>query len=59
VRNKKYWLIIKAILIIMLTLIIFAVPTTDVFRKWFRFIMLTIFVVRFIIDLSAYKNNND
>jgi uncharacterized membrane protein len=57
-RNRKFWLIIKAVLIILFTLVIFAMPTTDPFRKWFRFIMLTVFVVSFIIDLNRYKSKN-
>ncbi len=57
-KNKKFWLIIKLVLISLFTLVIFATPTNDVFRKWIRFIMLTVFVVSFIFDLSAYKKNN-
>jgi hypothetical protein len=57
-RNKKPWLIIKAVLIMLFTFIIFAMPTDDTFRKWLRFGMLTLFVVSFIIDLTRYKNSN-
>lgn len=56
-RNKKTWLIIKACLIILFTVIIFAMPTGDSFRKWLRFGMLILFVVSFIIDLNRYKKN--
>ena len=56
-RNKKTWLIIKACLIILFTVIIFAMPTEDSFRKWLRFGMLILFVVSFIIDLNRYKKN--
>jgi len=55
-RNKKTWLIIKACIILLFTVVIFAMPTDDSFRKWMRFIMLTVFVVSFIIDLNAYRN---
>lgn len=55
-RNKKTWLIIKAFIIILFTVVLFAMPTDDSFRKWMRFIMLTVFVVSFVIDLNAYRN---
>ena len=54
-RNKKNWLIIKGALILLFTLIIFAMPVGDGFRKWLRFGMLTLFVVSFIIDINRYK----
>lgn len=57
-RNRKTWLIIKAVLILLFTFIIFAVPTEDTSRKWLRFGMLTLFVVSFIIDLTRYNKNN-
>jgi cell division protein FtsW (lipid II flippase) len=57
-RNKKTWLIIKAVLILLFTVIIFVMPTEDSFRKWLRFGMLTLFVASFIIDLTRYKKNN-
>lgn len=58
-RNKKTWLIIKTLLILLFTFIIFAMPTDDTFRKWIRFGMLTLFVVSFIIDLNRYKESNN
>jgi len=57
-NNRKLWLMIKAVLIILFTILIFAMPTQDSFRKWLRFGMLTLFVVSFIIDLNRYKNLN-
>jgi hypothetical protein len=57
-QNKKFWLFIKAGLIVLFTIIIFVMPTGDPFRKGIRFIMLTVFVVSFIIDLNRYKKNN-
>jgi hypothetical protein len=57
-RNRKTWLYIKAVIILLFTLVIFAMPTDDLFRKWLRFIMITVFVVSFIIDLTRYKKNN-
>jgi hypothetical protein len=56
-RNKKTWLIIKAALILLFTIVIFTMPVQDSFRKWLRFGMLTLFVVSFIIDLNRYKKN--
>ena len=56
-RNKKLWLIIKGILILLLTAVIFAMPTQDNFRKWFRFIMLVVFVISFLVDLNNYRKN--
>jgi hypothetical protein len=53
-RNKKMWLYIKAFLILVLTAVILGFPTQDSFRKWFRFAMLVIFVISFIIDLNNY-----
>ena len=58
-KNKKMWLIIKAVLILLLTAVIITMPTVDSFRKWFRFAMLVVFVVSFIIDLNNYRKNND
>jgi len=57
-RNKKLWLIIKAVLILLLTAVILTVPTDDSFRKWIRFIMLVVFVASFIMDLNNYKKKN-
>lgn len=56
-RNRKTWLIIKACIIVLFTVVIFATPTEDSFRKWIRFVMLIAFVISFIIDLNAYRNN--
>jgi hypothetical protein len=56
-RNKKTWLLIKACVIILFTVMIFAIPTEDSFRKWMRFIMLTVFVISFILDLNKYRNS--
>jgi hypothetical protein len=58
-RDKRIWLIIKGTLILVLVGLIFGSPTNDNFRKWFRFAMLVVFVVSFIIDLNAYKRNNN
>jgi hypothetical protein len=55
-RNKKTWLIIKGLLILLFTLMILLSPTDDTFRKWLRFSMLVIFVISFLIDLRNYKN---
>ncbi len=57
-RNRKTWLYIKAVLIILFTIVIFAMPVEDTFRKGIRFAMLTLFVVSFIIDLNRYKKKN-
>lgn len=57
-RNRKTWLIIKAVLILLFTAVIFLMPVEDSFRKWLRFGMLTIFVISFIIDLNRYKKDN-
>jgi len=54
-RDKKPWLIIKGILILLFTLVIFLVPTQDNFRKWMRFAMLVIFVISSLIDLNNYR----
>jgi uncharacterized membrane protein HdeD (DUF308 family) len=54
-KNKKVWLIIKGVLILLLTAVIFLMPTDDSFRKLFRFAMLVIFVISFIVDLNNYK----
>lgn len=57
-NNKKLWLIIKAVLILLFTVYIFAIPTAEGFRKWLRFGMLVFFVVSFINDLNRYKKSN-
>lgn len=57
-NNRKLWLIIKAVLILLFTVYIFAIPTADDFRKWLRFGMLVFFVASFISDLNRYKKNN-
>ena len=54
-RNRKFWLIAKAVLIILFTLVIFLMPVENTFRKWLRFTMLVVFVISFIIDLNNYK----
>ncbi len=53
--NRKLFLIIKAALILLFTVYVLAVPTTDIFRKWLRFGMLIFFVVTFIIDLNRVQ----
>ena len=57
-RSKKFWLILKGVLIIILTIVIFTVPTHDGFRKWLRFGVLVVFVASFIMDISRYKEKN-
>lgn len=57
-RNRKSILIIKAVLIVLFTVYVLAVPTADNFRKWMRFAMLVFFVITFIIDLNRYKKMN-
>ena len=57
-RNKKLWLAIKAVLILLLTIVIITMPTDDKFRKWLRFVMLVVFVVSFLIDLNNYRKSN-
>ena len=54
-KSKKIWLVIKGVLILLLTVVIFAMPTDDSFRKWFRFAMLVVFVISFTIDLVNYR----
>ena len=54
-RNKMVWLVIKGVLILLLTGVIFLMPTDDPARKWFRFAMLVIFVTSFLFDLNNYK----
>ena len=56
-RNKKLWLIIKGILILLLTGVIFIMPTQDNFRKWFRFVMLVVFVISFLVNLNNYRKS--
>ncbi|MGB4844918.1 MAG: hypothetical protein WBP16_10665 [Ferruginibacter sp.] len=58
-RNRKTWLIIKGVLIIVFALIIIAYPTQDDFRKWLRFGMLVYFVVSFILDLNRFRKKDD
>ena len=57
-RNKKLWLFIKGFMILLLTVVIFLAPTPDIIRKWIRFLMLVIFSISFLVDLSHYKKNN-
>jgi hypothetical protein len=57
-RNKKLWLTIKGIVIVLFAILIIAMPVADSFRKWLRFSMLIVFVISFIIDLSNYRKNN-
>ena len=57
-KNRKTWLYIKAVLIVLFTIMIFAMPVADTFRKWLRFGMLCLFVASFIIDLNRYKKKN-
>ncbi len=56
-RNKTTWLIIKAVLILLFTLVIFLMPTENNFRKWIRFAMLVVFVISFLIDLNNYRKS--
>lgn len=58
-RNKKQWLVIKGVLILILVLVIVGYPTQDSFRKWFRFIMLIVFVISFINDVNRFRKKND
>lgn len=58
-NKNKPWLLIKLVLILILTGVIFIMPTEDKFKKWLRFSMLVVFVVSFIMDVINYKKNND
>lgn len=57
-RNRLTWLIIKGVLILLFTLVIFIMTTEDTFRKWMRFAMLTVFVLSFLIDLNDYRKKD-
>lgn len=57
-KNKKAWLVIKAVLILLLTTVIFVMPTEDTSRKWFRFFMLVVFVTSFFIDLNNFRKKS-
>ena len=54
-RDRRTWLIVKSLLIILFTLVIFLMPVENTFRKWLRFTMLVVFVISFIIDLNNYQ----
>ncbi len=54
-RDRRTWLIVKALLIILFTLVIFLMPVENTFRKWLRFTMQVVFVISFIIDLNNYQ----
>lgn len=56
-RNKKTWLVIKGVIILLFTAFILWVPTDDLSRKVLRFIMLSLFVFSFIIDLNRLRKN--
>lgn len=56
-KNKTTWLIIKGVLILLFTGVIFLMPTENNFRKWMRFAMLVVFVISFLIDLNNYRKN--
>ncbi len=58
-RSKKLWLIIKAVLILLLTLLILSMPAKDSSRNLLRVVMLIIFVASFINDLIKYKKAKD
>jgi hypothetical protein len=58
-QNKKYWLILKAVVIVLFTVTVVLLPTTDNFRKWIRFCMLALFVFSFIKDLIDYQKTDD
>ena len=57
-KNKKRWLIIKGMLLLLVALILIAVPVVNFTRTLFRFILLIVFTISFIIDLINYKKSN-
>ena len=57
-RNKKNWLIIKGILLLLVAVVIVMLPSANTTRTWIRFLMLIFFTFSFIIDLTKYKKNN-
>ena len=57
-KNKKRWLIIKGMLLLLVALILIAVPVVNFTRTLFRLILLIVFTISFIIDLINYKKSN-
>ena len=57
-KNKKRWLIIKGMLLLLVALILIAVPVVNFTRTLFRFFLLIVFTISFIIDLINYKKSN-
>jgi hypothetical protein len=58
-RNKRNWLILKGIFLLLFAVVGVVFPTNDDFRKWLRICMLIIFTFSFVNDIIKFKQNND
>lgn len=54
-RNKRNWLIIKGIFLLLFAVIGIVFPASNDYRKWIRIGMLLIFTYSFVHDVIQYK----
>ncbi len=58
-RDKRIWIGLKAILIIMLVVYILTAPSTDKFRIYLRLVMLIVFTYSIIRDIIEWRKEKD
>ena len=52
-RNRKLWLVIKALFVLAISFHFYYYPPTDPFRKWLRITIILVFTISLLID--GYK----
>lgn len=58
-KNKKHWLILKGVLLLLATALVIMQPDKSGTKKIIGFILIAVWTVTFIRDLIAYQKQND
>lgn len=58
-KNKKHWLILKGVLLLLATVLVIIQPDKSSTKKIIGFILIAVWTVTFIRDLIAYQKQND
>jgi hypothetical protein len=58
-RDKRIWIALKALVILLLVAYIVTAPSSDKFRIILRFVMLVLFTYSFIKDIIEWKKEKN
>jgi uncharacterized membrane protein HdeD (DUF308 family) len=58
-KNRKHWLILKGILLLLAAILVMLQPDKSTNKKWIGFLLIAVWTITFIRDLIEYKKQND